>query len=135
MKGWAAALGSLAVVCLLAACSSSGAGTSPASVGPFASQADQVVADLAAGKFTAVEGRFDPAMMNAARAVPLPKAWTACQATLGTYRCHGAPAFTQNGQFDVERVPVTWGHGPGAVIIAFNPRGTVAGLHCAAPPS
>lgn len=61
MKRWAAALGSLAVVCFLAACSS--AGTSPASPGPFASQADQVVADLAAGNFTAVEGKLDPAMI------------------------------------------------------------------------
>jgi len=63
MKRGAAALGSLAVVCLLTACSSSGAGTSPASAGPFASQADQVVADLAAGNFTAVEGKLDPAMI------------------------------------------------------------------------
>jgi len=94
------------------------------------------VADLAAGKFTAVEGKFDPAMMKAARAVPLPKAWTACQAVLGTYRSHGAPTFAQNGQFDVERVPVTWGDGPGAVIITFNPSGTIDGLHCyGVPPS
>jgi hypothetical protein len=63
MKRWAAALGSLAVVCFLAACSSGVAGTSPASPGPFASQADQVVADLAAGNFTAVEGKLDPAMI------------------------------------------------------------------------
>ena len=53
MKRWAAALGSLTVVCSLAACSSRGAGTSPASGGPLASQAGQVVADLAAGNFTA----------------------------------------------------------------------------------
>ena len=61
MKRWAAALGSLAGVCFMAACSS--AGTSPASPGPFASQADQVVADLVAGNFTAVEGKLDPAMI------------------------------------------------------------------------
>jgi|HubBroStandDraft_3_1064219.scaffolds.fasta_scaffold356488_1 hypothetical protein len=69
MKRWAAVLGPLAVVCSLAACSS-GAGTSPASSGPFASQADQVVADLAAGNFTAVQAKFDPAMMTAAQALP-----------------------------------------------------------------
>ena len=74
MKCWAAALGSLAMVCLLTACSSSVAGTSPTSPGPFASQADQLVADLAAGNFTAVERKFDPAMMKAARTVPLQKA-------------------------------------------------------------
>ena len=107
MKRWAAALGSLAVVCFLTACNSSVAGISPASPGPFASQADQVVADLAAGNFTAVEAKLDPAMIKAARAVPLQKAWAACQDVLGAYRSHGAPAFARKGQFDLERGPVT----------------------------
>jgi hypothetical protein len=83
MKRWAAALGSLAVVRFLTACSSGVAGTSPASPGPFASQADQVVADLAAGNFTAVKRKLDPAMIKAARALPLQKAWTVCQELLG----------------------------------------------------
>jgi hypothetical protein len=64
------------------------------------------VADLAAGNFTAVEGKFDPAMMKAARTVPLQKAWTARQDVLGTYRSHGASAFARKGQFDLEQVPV-----------------------------
>jgi hypothetical protein len=98
MKRWAAALGSLAVVCFLTACSSSVAGSSPPSPGPFASQADQVVADLAAGNLTAVEAKFDPAMMNAARTLPLQKAWTACQDVLGTYRSHGAPTFARKSR-------------------------------------
>jgi hypothetical protein len=72
MKRWAAALGPLAVVCLLAACSSGiTAGNSAASAGSFASQADQVVADLTAGNFTAVEAKFDPAMIKATQALPL----------------------------------------------------------------
>jgi hypothetical protein len=107
MKRWLPALGSLAVVCFLTACSSSVAGTSPASPGPFASQADQVVADLAAGNFTAVEAKFDPAMMTAARRRPLQKAWAGCQDALGTYRSRGAPTFARTGQFDLEQVPVT----------------------------
>lgn len=79
MKRWATALGPLAVVCLLAACSSSSSGgTSLASAGPFASQAGQVVADLAAGNFTAVQAKFDPAMIKAAQALPVPKARAAC---------------------------------------------------------
>jgi hypothetical protein len=136
MKRWAAALGSLAVVCFLTACSSSVAGTSPASPGPLASQADQVVADLAAGNFTAVEAKFDPAMMNAARTLPVQKAWAACQDALGTYRSHGAPTFARTGQFDLEQVPVTWANGPGVVTITFNPNGTIDGLHCyGVPPS
>ena len=128
MKCWAVALGSLAVVCFLTACSS--AGTSPASPGPFASQADQVVADLAAGNFTAVVGKFGPAMMKAARTLPLQKAWTACQDVLDTYRSHGAPTFARKGQFDLEQVPVTMANGPSVVTITFNPNGTIAGLHC-----
>jgi uncharacterized protein len=134
MKRWTAALGPLAVVCLLAACSSSAAGT-PASAGPFASQADQVVADLTAGNFTAVQAKFDPAMIQANQAVPLPKAWAACQDALGTYRSHGTPASARNRQFDLEQVPVTWPNGPGAIIITYNPDGTIAGLHCGGPPS
>ena len=134
MKRRAAALGSLTVVCFLTACSS--AGTSPASPGPFASQADQVVADLAAANFTTVEAKFDPAMMKAARTVPLPKAWAACQDALGTYRSHGAPTSDRTGQSDLEQVPVTWANGPGVVTITFDPNGTIAGLHCyGVPPS
>ena len=135
MKRWAAALGSLAVVCFLAACSSSVAGTSPASPGPFASQADQVMADLAAGNFTAVEGKFDPAMIKAAQAVPLQKAWTAarmCWArTEATVRLRlpGRANSTSN------RYPSRWANGPGVVTITFNPSGTIAGLHCWRPPS
>ena len=136
MKHWAAVLGPLAVVCLLTACSSSAAGTSAASPSPFASQANQVMADLAAGNFTAVQAKFDPAMIQANQAVPLPKAWAACQDALGTYRSHGTPTSARNGQFDLEQVPVTWANGPGTVTITFNLNGTVAGLHCyRAPPS
>jgi Protein of unknown function (DUF3887) len=136
MKGWATAPGLLAVVCVLAACSStSTAGTSAASAGPFASQADQVVADLAAGNFTAVQARFDPAMIQASQGVPLPTAWAACQHVLGTYRSHGTPAFARKGQFDLEQVPVRWASGPGSILITYNPDGTIAGLHCGGPPS
>jgi Protein of unknown function (DUF3887) len=136
MRRWAAALGPLAVVCLLTACSSGAAGTSPPSPSPFASQADQVMADLAAGNFTAVPGKFDPAMIQANQAVPLPKAWAACQDALGTYRSHGTPTSARNAQFDLEQVPVTWANGPDTVTITFNLNDTVAGLHCyGAPPS
>jgi hypothetical protein len=134
MKHWAAALGPLAVVCLLAACSSA-ASTAPPSPGPFASQADQVVANLAAGNFTAVEAKFDPAMMKATEVLPVQKAWAGCQAALGAYRSHGAPTYTRKGQYDLEQVPVAWVNGPGAVIITFNPNGIIAGLHCGPRPS
>jgi hypothetical protein len=104
------------------------AGSSPIPPASFATQADQVVADLAAGKFTAVEGRFDPAMMKAAQAAPLQKGWGACQDAMGTDRSHGAPTFARKGQFELAQVPVTWAKGPEAVIITFNPNGTIAGL-------
>jgi hypothetical protein len=129
-----AALGSLAVAGCLAACSSSGTGTAAASPGPFASQAGQVVTDLAAGNYAAVESRFDPAMMQAAQTLPVQKAWAACQNVLGKYRSHGAPTFAQKGGYDLEQVPVTWGNGPGAVIITYDSSGTIAGLHCAPSP-
>jgi Protein of unknown function (DUF3887) len=133
MKRWAAVLGSLAIVCFMPACSSSGtsssvAGSSPTSPASFAAQADQVVADLAAGKFTAVEAKFDPAMTKAAQAAPLQKGWATCRDAMGTYRSHGAPTFARKGRFDLEQVPVTWAKGPDAVIMTFNPNGTIAGL-------
>ena len=93
------------------------------------------MAELAAGNFTAVQAKFDPAMIKANQAVPLPKAWAACQDALVTYRSHGTPTFAQKGQFDLEQVPVTWANGPGAIIITYNPDGTIAGLHCGVPPS
>ena len=93
------------------------------------------MADLAAGNFTAVEGKLDPAMVKAARTVPLQKAWAACQDVLGTYRSHGTPTFAREGQFDLEQVPVTMAHGPSVVTITFNPNGTIAGLHCGVPSS
>ena len=102
---------------------------------PVCFPGDQVVADLAAGNFTAVEAKFDRAMMKAARTVPLQKAWTACQDVLGTFRSHGAPTFARKGQFDLEQVPVTMANGPSVVTITFNPNGTIAGLHCGVPPS
>jgi uncharacterized protein len=132
--GSMAALGAVAVACFLTACSSS-ASTAPASPGPFASQASQVVADLAAGNFTAVESKFDPAMMTANQAVPLDKAWAACQQVLGAYRGHGTPTFTRKDQFDLEQVPVTMADGPSVVTITYNPDGTIAGFHCGTPPS
>ena len=132
---WAAALGSLAVVCFLAACSSTGTGTATASPGPFASQAGQVVTDLAAGNYAAVESKFDPAMVQAAQSLPVQQAWAACQDVLGKYRSHGAPTFARKGGFDLEQVPVTMANGPGVVTITYNPSGTIAGLHCAPSPS
>ena len=134
MKRWAAALGPLAVACLLTACSSA-TGSSSASPGPFASEADQVMTDLAAGNFTAVQGKFDPGMIQAAQELPLPKAWADCQDALGTYRSHGAPTSARAGPFDNEQVPVTWANGPGVVIVTFDPSGTIAGLHCGRPPT
>jgi len=129
MKRWAAALGPLAVVCLLTACTgSSSAGTSPTSPGSFNSEADQVVADLAAGNFAAVEAKFDPAMMKAAPAASLQQGWAECQDAMGRYRSHGAPRSDRKGQFDLEGVPVMWAKGPDTVAISFNPNGTIAGL-------
>jgi hypothetical protein len=130
MMRWAAVLGSLAIVAFMSACSSS----SPTRPGPFASQADQVVADLAAGNFTAVESKFDQTMKAVMTLPALQNAWTTYQKLQGSYRNHGAPTFARVGQIDVERVPVTMAHGPGYVSISFRPDGTMGGLAFTAPP-
>ncbi len=126
----AAVLGSLTVLAFLTACGSSGnvAGISPTHPGPFASQADQVVADLAAGNFAAVQAKLDPAMQAASSVADLRKAWTAYQGLLGSYRSHVAPASVRVGQIDVERVPVIMAHGQGEVRISFPPDGIIQGL-------
>jgi hypothetical protein len=128
MKHWAAVLGLLAILAFLPACSSSSSGMPPARPGPFASQADQVVADLAAGSFAAVEARFEPAMK--ARQAPnrLQNEWIALQMWTDSYRNHVAPAFTRAGQDVVEQVPVRMAHGHGEVRITFRPGGIIAGL-------
>jgi Protein of unknown function (DUF3887) len=125
MKRGAAVLGLLASMALWPTCSSS-------SPGPFASQADQVVADPAAGNFTAVEAKFDPALKAHLTLPTLQNVWTTYQKMLGSCRNHGAPTFARVGQLDVERVPVTMAYGPGEVSISFRPDGTMAGwpLHC-----
>jgi hypothetical protein len=113
---------------LLPACSSS------SSPGPFASQADQVVANLAAGNFTAVEAKFDPTLKAHLTLPTLQNAWTTYQQMLGSYRNHSAPTFVRVGQLDVERVPVKMAHGPGDVSISFRPDGAMAGLAFTVPP-
>jgi hypothetical protein len=87
------------------------------------------VADLAAGHFTAVEGKFDPTLKASLTLPALQHAWTTYQQLLGVYRHHLAPASVRVGQLDVERVPVTMAHGQGEVRISFNPNGTIAGLY------
>ena len=79
--------------------------------------------------------KFDPAMMKANRAVPLDKAWAACQQVLGAYRSHGTPTFVRKDQFDLEQVPATMADWPSMVTITYNPNGTIAGFHCGVPPS
>ena len=130
MKRWAVVLGLLASMALLPACSSSSgvAGISPTRPGPFAAQADQIVADLAAGNFTAVEVKFDPAMKAVLTPHLLQKAWTTYQQLLGSYQSHVASAFVRVGRLDVERVPVKMAHGQGEVRISFRPDGIIAGL-------
>lgn len=138
----AALLVSLAVLIFLSACSTSSSGlaapgVSPTRPGSFASQADQVVADLAAGNFAAVEAMEDATLKAALPLPALQKAWTAYQDLLGSYRSHGAPVSVQVGQLDVERVPVTMAHGQGEVRISFQPDGMIAGLYllkAGAPP-
>jgi hypothetical protein len=128
-----AVLGSLVVVAVLSACGSSGSSSNVAGIpstrpGPFASQADQVVADLAAGNLAAVADKFDPALTAALPLPGLQKAWTAYQDLLGSYQSHVAPASVRAGQLDVERVPVIMAHGQGEVRIAFRPDGLIEGL-------
>jgi len=131
MKHWAAVPGLLAILAFLPACSGNGGGNPPARParpGPFASQADQVVADLADGSFAAVEAKFDPAMKASQAPHRLQNEWTALQKWTGSYRNRVATAFARAGQGVVELVRVRMAHAPGEVRITFRPDGIIAGL-------
>ena len=122
-------LGAIAIALSISACSSHSAAIAPTPPGPFASQADQVVADLAAGNFTVVEAKFDPTVTASLPLSALQSAWTTYQESMGSYKSHIAPASVRQGQLDVERVPVTMTNGQGEVRITFNTNGTIAGLY------
>ncbi len=101
--------------------------TAPA--GAFAARADQVVADLVAGRYAAVTAQFDPLLATQIPTPALASAWTSYQQLLGAYQRHDPPRSVQAGGLDVERIDVTMARGPGEVRVTFHPDGTIAGLY------
>jgi hypothetical protein len=105
--------------------------------GPFASQAEQVINDLAAGNFQAVWGRFD-AQLQAQLSIPaLANGWRVYQEQFGTYRSHGTPELIRLGSLDVEQLPMLMAHGTEEARVTFQPNGAIAGLvllRAGAPP-
>ena len=119
-------LGALAASSALVACS--GGGTSKAKPGPFATRADQVVADLSSGNYQAVAASFDPTMRAQLPVAVLQNDWVSYEQLLGALQSHGEPSSIMKGQLDVERVPVTMANAKGEVRITFHPDGSIAGL-------
>lgn len=105
--------------------------------GAFAAQADQVVADLAAGRFSAVTAKFDPLMKTQLSTSALQTAWNSYVQILGPYQSNTATVSVTKGQLEVERVTVTMANATGEVRVAFDPDGSIAGLYllrAGAPP-
>jgi Protein of unknown function (DUF3887) len=90
--------------------------------------ASQVLADLAAGKYSVVEGQFDPTLKSGLSLSTLRLDWLAYQRHLGAYRRHAAPEQDRDGPVMVERVPVTMTRGKGTVRVSFDQDGQIAGL-------
>ena len=104
---------------------------------PFAAKARQLVSDLAAGNFAAVEAEFDATMRLAQPAAVLSNNWRTYEELLGAFVSQGTSSSVSLGALDVERVPVTMAGGPGEVRVTFHPDRTVAGLYflkAGAPP-
>lgn len=103
--------------------------TSALPTGGFGAKADQVVADLVAGRYGAVTAQFDPLLAAQLPTPALASAWTSYQQLLGAYVRHSPPVSAPAGDLDVERVMVTMARGSGEVRVTFHPDGTIAGLY------
>jgi hypothetical protein len=95
---------------------------------PFASDARQVITQLAGSQFQTVFARFGPVLQRRLPLSELQTAWANYVTLLGTYRSQGTPALVQGRTDVIEEVPVTMSHGVGEIEMAFTQAGLVAGL-------
>ncbi|MFN8038723.1 MAG: DUF3887 domain-containing protein [Acidimicrobiales bacterium] len=95
----------------------------------FSAKADQVMADLVAGRYAAITAQFDPLLATQLPTPALASAWTSYQQLLGAYQRHDPPVSVAAGGLDVERIMVTMARGAGEVRVTFHQDGTIAGLY------
>jgi hypothetical protein len=116
-------------VLILTSCSSGTSGhTTSLNPGPFANQAEQVVADLAASQYQAVWQMFDATLKAQLSESALANGWQLYQERFGSYRGHGKPELIPVGSLDVEQLPMFMGKGTQEARITFEPDGAIAGL-------
>ena len=113
----------LFVASLGAACGNGGGFTTTTSIapGPYASQAEQVMTDLASGNFQAVYAMEDPVTQLHLTVAVLASGWSDFTGGRGAYRGHGRPELHRIGSLDVEIVPLTMANGPAESQVTFNP--------------
>jgi hypothetical protein len=102
--------------------------TTSVAEGPFASQAEQVINDLAASNFQAVWGMFDASLQGQLSVARLANGWAVYQLEFGHYRSHGTPELIPLGSLDVEQLPMVMVHGTEEARVTFEPNGSIAGL-------
>ncbi len=96
--------------------------------GPYASQAEQVISDLAAGDYQAVVAAEDPATQLRLSAPVLHSGWQDFQEEAGSYEGHGTPEFFPIHAITLEQVPLTMKYGHEVARITFNTSGQIVGL-------
>ncbi len=94
----------------------------------FASQAAEIVADLAAERFDPVYELFDPTMRDMLSEAGLANAWRTYQELLGAFQSADQPSLGMQGDLIIAQIPVQLARGDGEVRIVFHPDGTLAGL-------
>ena len=117
----------LVVLAIASACSCTPKHAS-AAPGPFAAQAEHVIADLAAGNFQTVYGMFDASAKAQISVAALANGWQVYQEEFGSYRGHGSPEFIPVGSLDVEQVPMFMAKGTQLARVTYEPDGAIAGL-------
>jgi hypothetical protein len=91
--------------------------------------AASVIADLAAGRWSLVTDRFDPAMRDGLSEDALAAAWAQIVGLAGAFEGHREPEVARAADVTVTNTPLSLEAGDYTARIAFRDDRTIAGLH------
>jgi fermentation-respiration switch protein FrsA (DUF1100 family) len=116
-------------VCLLAAVTGPALGQAPALANPeAAARAEAVVADMAAGRFDDVYGRFDQKMRAALPAAKLAAGWNAVRQASGAFDAIVSTSTRSQDGYQIAVVTCAFERTNVDVQVVFNGAGEIAGL-------
>ncbi|MGQ4272112.1 DUF3887 domain-containing protein [Nocardiopsis changdeensis] len=91
--------------------------------------AASVIEDLAAGRWSRITDRFDPAMRDGLSEDALAAAWAQIVGMSGAFEGHGEPEVARAADVTVTNTPLSLEAGDYTARIAFRDDRTIAGLH------